>query len=203
MLSTYAVEVQNSGRQYLPDCKHAQPSLSPNQQLLPLTARVNADDHLEIGGCDVVDLVRKFGSPLYILDEETLRSACQQYRQAFARYYPGEAQVLYASKAWSCLAVVAIAASEGLGIDVVSGGEIYTALQAGVSPTQLYFHGNNKSFDELRFAVESGCNIVVDNWHELKLLVNLAQTAELGGRTRNSKLRTQDSPHPSPLTPPS
>ncbi|MCL6433142.1 MAG: diaminopimelate decarboxylase [Leptolyngbyaceae cyanobacterium HOT.MB2.61] len=195
MVSTHAVEGQNSGCQYLPDRNSTQATPSPNQQLLPLTARINADDHLEIGGCDVVDLVRKFGSPLYILDEETLRSACRQYREAFARYYPGEAQVLYASKAWSCLAVVAIAASEGLGIDVVSGGEIYTALQAGVSPTRLYFHGNNKSFDELRFAVESGCNIVVDNWHELKLLVDLSQGIEPG-----EKFSTPITPHPSPLT---
>lgn len=175
MVSTHAVEVQNSGCQYLPNAGHsgsAKPS--PNQQLLPLTAKVNAGDRLEIGGCDVVDLVQKFGSPLYILDEDTLRSTCQQYREAFARYYPGESQVLYASKAWNCLAVCAIVTQEGLGIDVVSGGEIYTALQAGAHPNKLYFHGNNKSRDELKFAVESGCNIVVDNWHELKTLVELS-----------------------------
>jgi diaminopimelate decarboxylase len=194
MVSTQAVEVQNSdnqnsGYQYLPDgadgaetgLQNSSDSVSPNQQLLPLTARVNRDAHLEVGGCDVVELVQRFGSPLYILDEETLRSACRQYRQAFERYYPGEAQVLYASKAWSCLAVCAIAASEGLGIDVVSGGEIYTALQAGADPQKLYFHGNNKSQDELRLAVESGCNIVVDNWHELKLLVGLAEEQRSGG----------------------
>jgi diaminopimelate decarboxylase len=203
MVSTQAVEVQNSdnqnsGYQYLPDgadgaetgLQNSSDSVSPNQQLLPLTARVNRDAHLEVGGCDVVELVQRFGSPLYILDEETLRSACRQYRQAFERYYPGEAQVLYASKAWSCLAVCAIAASEGLGIDVVSGGEIYTALQAGADPPKLYFHGNNKSQDELRLAVESGCNIVVDNWHELKLLVGLAEEQRSGGAfsTLNAQL---------------
>ena len=154
-------------------------SLSPNQQLLPLTAVVNSSDHLEIGGCDVVDLVRQYGSPLYILDEVSLRTACQQYRDAFANHYQGQSQVLYASKAWSCLAVCAIVGSEGLGIDVVSAGEILTALRAGVSPSLIYFHGNNKSADELSYALESGCTIVVDNWHELQTLDLLAKEQSL------------------------
>ena len=149
-------------------------SLSPNQQLLPLTALVNPSDRLEVGGCDVVELVQQYGSPLYILDEFSLRTACQQYRDAFAKYYQGQSQVLYASKAWSCLAVCAIVGSEGLGIDVVSAGEILTALRAQVSPSLIYFHGNNKSIDELSYALESNCTIVVDNWHELKTLDCLA-----------------------------
>jgi diaminopimelate decarboxylase len=147
---------------------------SPNQELLPLTAKVNGDV-LEIGGCEVTALVEQFGSPLYILDEETLRATCAQYRDAFAHYYPGETQVLYASKAWSCLAVCAIAASEGLGIDVVSAGEIHTALKAGVSPDKIYFHGNNKSREELQLAVESGCTVVADNWHDLETLADLGK----------------------------
>ena len=150
-------------------------SLSPNQQLLPLTAIVNSHDHLEIGGCDVVDLVSQYGSPLYILDEVSLRTACQQYRDAFSKHYQGQSQVLYASKAWSCLAVCAIVGSEGLGIDVVSAGEILTALRAGVSPSLIYFHGNNKSADELSYALEFGCTIVVDNWNELQTLALLAK----------------------------
>ena len=149
-------------------------SLSPNQQLLPLTALVNPSDRLEVGGCDVVELVQQYGSPLYILDEFSLRTACQQYRDAFAKYYQGQSQVLYASKAWSCLAVCAIVGSEGLGIDVVSAGEILTALRAQVSPNLIYIHGNNKSIDELSYALESNCTIVVDNWHELKTLDCLA-----------------------------
>ena len=147
---------------------------SPNQELLPLTARVNNRDCLEIGGCDVTSLVERFGSPVYIVDEVTLRTSCRQYRDAFAHYYPGESLVLYASKAWNCLAICAIAASEGLGIDVVSGGELYTALQAKVKGDKLYFHGNNKSRAELELAIESGCTIVVDNWLELKTLAALA-----------------------------
>ena len=171
MTLTQPVEVQ-SGRQYLPNST-ASGDPSPNQSLLPLTAQVNRSDCLEIGGCDVSELVQKFGSPLYVLDEESLRTACRQYRDAFKRYYPRESQVLYASKAWNCLAVCAIVRSEGLGIDIVSGGELYTALKAGLDPSKLYLHGNNKSLDELRLAIESSCTIVVDNWLELKTLATL------------------------------
>ncbi|MCM1982197.1 diaminopimelate decarboxylase [Lyngbya confervoides] len=146
---------------------------SPNQQLLPLTARVNDQDHLEIGGCDVTQLVQQFGSPLYILDEQTVRVACQQYRQAFARHYPGESLVLYASKAWNCLAVCALVADESVGIDVVSGGELYTALAAGMPAQRIYVHGNNKGREELALAIAAGCTIIADNWYELNLLVDL------------------------------
>lgn len=176
MVSTHALEGQSSSRRYLSDNRSDDTNAltaSPNQALLPLTTRTNRSDHLEVGGCDVVDLVQKFGSPLYILDEHTLRTACRQYRDAFSRYYSGESQVLYASKAWNCLAVCAIVASEGLGIDVVSGGELYTAVTAGVRPDRLYFHGNNKSRDELLYAIDVGCTIVVDNWFELETLAQL------------------------------
>lgn len=154
-LSMGSPKISLSGRQFLPSLTARADSLSPNQQLLPLTARVNTKDHLEIGGCDVVDMVNKFGSPLYILDEMTLRTGCRQYRDAFRRYYPGESQVLYASKAWNCLAVCAIAAGEGLGIDVVSGGELYTALQARIRPNMIYCRNSNvadsKKNDKLDF----------------------------------------------------
>ncbi len=178
MVSTHPTGVQHSGSQYLPQRHDTKANPSPNQELLPLTARVHHHDLLEIGGCDVTTLVEQFGSPLYILDEETLRSACQQYRDAFKQYYKGESQVLYASKAWNCLAVCAIAASEGLGIDVVSGGELYTALQAGVSPNKIYLHGNNKSREELILAIESGVTVVADNWYELRTLVEIAQPGQ-------------------------
>jgi diaminopimelate decarboxylase len=173
MVSTQSTGVQDSGSRYLSKANRESTKVSPNQELLPLTARINSRDCLEIGGCDVTTLVQQFGSPLYILDEETLRTACRQYRDSFRDYYKGESQVIYASKAWSCISVCAIVASEGLGIDVVSGGELHTALTAGVSPNKIYFHGNNKSREELIFAIESGCTIVVDNWYELKTLVDL------------------------------
>lgn len=156
---------------YLPPSDAA--TTSPNQLLLPLTAKINDRDRLEIGGCDVTELLQQFGSPLYILDEVTLRTACRQYRESFERYYPGPSQVIYASKAWSCLAVCGIVAQEGLGFDVVSGGELYTTLQAGVSPEKIYFHGNNKSREELQFAVDKDCAIMVDNWLELQILAEI------------------------------
>ncbi len=186
MLSTHPAGMK-SGCQYLPD-PTSNPARSPNQELLPLTAQINNRNCLEIGGCDVTSLVQQFGSPLYILDEATLRMACRQYRDAFKRHYEGESQVLYASKAWSCLAVCAIVNSEGLGTDVVSGGELYTALQAGVLPDKLYLHGNNKSIEELTLAVETGCTIVVDNWQELHTL------AKFG--VRSSEFRVQDNSAP-------
>ncbi|MFY7807061.1 MAG: diaminopimelate decarboxylase [Limnoraphis robusta] len=167
--------MEKSGLQYLPQSTEISKTRSPNQELLPLSARVNDQDHLEIGGCDVKLLVERFGSPLYIVDEQTLRSACRQYREAFERYYPGESLVLYASKAWSCLAICALVASEGLGLDVVSGGELYTAIQANVNPNTLYLHGNNKSLDELQLAIETGCTIVIDNWLDLQMLAQLSE----------------------------
>ena len=175
MVFTSPTDVQNPGsRQYLSFSSGSEP-LSPNQQLLPLTAAITPDDHLAVGGCDVVKLLEQFGSPLYILDEPTLRTACHQYRHGFNRHYPGETLVLYASKAWSCLAVCAIVTDEGLGIDVVSGGELATAAQAGANPDHIYFHGNNKSVEELTMALDMGCRVVVDNWLELKTLAELAR----------------------------
>ncbi|MGB3572726.1 MAG: hypothetical protein WBA01_11835 [Phormidesmis sp.] len=132
---------QASSRQYL---AKVSAQTSPNQSLLPWSAAVNDKDHLTVGGCDVVDLIEEFGSPLYILDEQTLRTACRQYKQAFERHYPGESLIVYASKAWNCLAVCAIATQEGIAIDVVSGGELQTAVAAGAKVKMMYFHGNNK-----------------------------------------------------------
>jgi diaminopimelate decarboxylase len=176
MLSTDP-SLQNSGHRYLPKIDDLDRLPSPNQELLPLTAKVNRNDCLEIGGCDLTELVEQFGSPLYVLDEFTLRTACRQYRDSFANYYSGESQVIYASKAWSCLAVCRIIDSEGLGFDVVSGGELYTTLQAGVKSDRIYFHGNNKSADELNLAIDSGCTVIVDNWLELEMLAGMAATA--------------------------
>jgi diaminopimelate decarboxylase len=195
MLSTDTAGAENSGVQYLPSPSNWDTPRSPNQQLLPLRATVNSRDCLEIGGCDVMTLVERFGSPLYILDEVTLRTACRQYRDGFARYYKGDSQVLYASKAWNCLAVCAIAASEGLGIDVVSGGELYTALQAGVKAEKLYLHGNNKSKAELELAIESGCTIVVDNWLELHTLADWKlPTSDLSGESNEEPTHPKSNP---------
>ncbi|GBF79954.1 diaminopimelate decarboxylase [Aphanothece sacrum] len=180
MIST-ELKTANSGKDYIPEIIPGQKQRSPNQSLLPLSASINKNDCLEIGGCDLKTLVEQFGSPLYILDEFTLRTACSQYREAFNTYYPGISQVIYASKAWSCLAVVSIVASEQLGFDVVSAGELHTTVTAlekmGYSPekiaNQIYFHGNNKSVEELQLAIAIKCTIIVDNWLELETLVKL------------------------------
>ncbi len=204
MVSTQSTGVQYSGSKYLPQASRESTDISPNQELLPLSARINSRDRLEIGGCDVTTIIQQFGSPLYILDEETLRTACRQYRDSFKRYYKGESQVIYASKAWSCLAVCAIVASEGLGIDVVSGGELHTGLTAGVSPDKIYFHGNNKSREELIFAIKSSCTIVVDNWYELQTLIDLGVSTadfELKPTDEQSPLPTPHSPLPTPHSP--
>lgn len=156
---------------------HPEQTLSPNQSLRPLTSRINSRGHLEIGGCDVVELVRQFGSPLYILDEWTLRRACQLYRDTWARCYAGGSRVLYATKAWNCLAICALALQEGLGLDVASGGELYTALQAGAKGEDLYLHGNAKSLDELNLALETGCTLVVDSLYELQQVSALTTPA--------------------------
>ncbi|MBW4699390.1 MAG: diaminopimelate decarboxylase [Aphanocapsa lilacina HA4352-LM1] len=143
---------------------------SPNQAIAPLATRTDDRGHLIIGGCDVVDLAQRFGTPLYILDEATLRAACTQYVEAFKRHYAGDFRVLYASKAWSNLAICAVVHRCGLGIDAVSAGEVHTALRAGVPGEMVYLHGNNKSEVEIRFAAEVGATVVADNWLDLEIL---------------------------------
>jgi diaminopimelate decarboxylase len=162
-------QTQNTAQRYLVN------ATSPNQSLFPLTAKVNGHDRLEVGGCDVTELAKTYGTSLYILDEVTLRTACQQYRDAFKQHYPGESLVIYASKAWNCLAVCAIVRSEGLGIDVVSAGELYTATQAGFTGEKIYVHGNNKSIEELQMSIDQNATIVVDSWSELRTLAELSQ----------------------------
>ncbi|WP_017328161.1 diaminopimelate decarboxylase [Synechococcus sp. PCC 7336] len=151
---------------------------SPNQSLYPITATINAAGHLEVGGCDVVELATQYGTPLYIVDETTIRQSCRSYRDSWSRHYSDEADkalVLYASKAWNCKAICALVAEEGLGLDVVSGGELYTALEAGVPGDRIYLHGNYKSAAELQLAIDAGATVVLDNLHELQMLTHLAQ----------------------------
>ncbi len=147
---------------------------SPNRNLAPLSARLDPLGRLQVGGCLLSDLARTYGSPLYVLDEATLRATCRAYRQALAEHYPGEALALYASKANSSLAITALVASEGLGLDAVSAGELLTALEGGMPPERIVLHGNNKSSEELRLAVDRGVTVVLDNWHDIELLGRLA-----------------------------
>jgi len=139
------------------------------------TQSINRQGHLVIGGCDTVALATQFGTPLYIMDEAHIRDICRQYHSAFVKGLEN-AEVIYASKAFSTLAMCRIIDEEGLGIDVVSGGELYTALQANFSAARIYFHGNNKSSEELVMAIKAGVGrIVVDNFFEMGILNDLAK----------------------------
>ncbi len=143
--------------------------------LFPLTQKVDSQGHLLIGGCDCVELSKKFGTPLYVFDEDTLRSRCREFKTEFTRRY-SDTIIIYASKAFLNLAVANILKEEGLGLDVVSGGELSIAQSVDFPKEQVYFHGNNKTADELKLALDWGIGrIVVDNLHELELLNSLAR----------------------------
>ena len=148
--------------------------LSPNRNLAPLTARRDGQGRLAVGGCLLSDLTRTYGTPLYVLDEATLRATCRAYRLALAEHYPGETLALYASKANSSLAITALVASEGLGLDAVSAGELLTALEGGMPAERIVLHGNNKSAEELQLAIDRGVTVVLDNWNDIELLSRLA-----------------------------
>ncbi len=137
------------------------------------TQRVNAQGHLEIGGCDAVELAERFGTPLYVLDETAFRERCQRYRRAF-HALKSDVQILYAGKAALNLAICEMVHQEGLGLDVVSGGELYTALRARFPPERIYLHGVYKTDAELRMAIEAGIHaIVLDNFGEIERLCAL------------------------------
>ena len=149
---------------------------SPNRNLAPITAELDADGRLQVGGCGLSSLARTYGTPLYVLDEASLRGTCRAYREALAAHYPGEALALYASKANSSLAISALVASEGLGLDAVSAGELLTALEGGMPADRIVFHGNNKSPRELNEALDAGVGrIVLDNDLEIVTLDAAAQ----------------------------
>ncbi len=131
------------------------------------TLKINEKGHLSIGGADCVDLVREFGSPLYVYDEAHIRNMMRIYRETIEEEYGGNGLVLYASKAFSCEAMYAIAKSERIGADVVSGGELYTAMQAGFPAKDICMHGNNKLPQEISYALDCGVGlIVVDAYSE-------------------------------------
>jgi diaminopimelate decarboxylase len=142
--------------------------------LFPLTAEVNKQGRLLIGGCDVVDLAEEFGTPLYLFDELTLRHKCREFKDEFCKYYP-DTVVIYACKAFLNRALALIFKEEGLGLDVVSGGELSIAHSVDFPLDNVYFHGNNKTPEELNLALDWGVGrIVVDNFYELELLNGLA-----------------------------
>ncbi len=139
---------------------------------------VNEKGHLTIGGMDTVELAKEYGTPLYVMDEDLIRKNCRMYKNALEKDYDGRGLVLYANKAFCSLFTCRIAAEEGLGLDVVSGGELYTALKAGFPMERVCFHGNNKTYDEIRMAVDNNVgHIIVDNIYELEMLEAIAANA--------------------------
>jgi len=150
------------------------------RHILPLTAAVDDATHLTVGGCDTVELARQFGTPLYVFDEEDLRDRCRELRREFEARH-ADVLIVYAAKAYLGRALASLVAEEGLGLDVVSGGELACARSVGFPLERVYFHGNNKSAPEIREALAASVGrVVVDNFHELALLGNAA--ASLGRR---------------------
>jgi diaminopimelate decarboxylase len=146
---------------------------SPNTKIQPASASVNERGHLAIGGCDTTELAETYGTPLYVVDEQTIRDAADAVNNGLS-IYPN-AKALYAGKAFLCLAMCHLVKQLGLGIDVVSPGELYTATRAEFPAELIYMHGNNKSADEITQGLEYGdVNIVIDNTSELALVSDIA-----------------------------
>ncbi|MCY9589425.1 diaminopimelate decarboxylase [Paenibacillus chitinolyticus] len=138
------------------------------------TSRVNALGHLEVGGVDTTELAARYGTPLYVVDEALVRRRCREFVDAF-QASGLKFQVAYASKAFCVMAMCRIIAEEGLSLDVVSDGELFTALQAGFPPERIHFHGNNKTPAEIEMALDAGIGcFVVDNFTELRMLDAIA-----------------------------
>ena len=148
---------------------------SPNKNIVPVTTSIEKNGKLFIGGCSIEELVNKYDSPLYILDEATLRKSCRAYKNALEKYYPGESLPIYASKANSSIFMSNLISSEGFGLDAVSEGELITALKGGVPNEKIVFHGNNKSDKEIEFAINNEIKVIVDNNHDLKRLKEISE----------------------------
>ena len=142
--------------------------------MYPADARVSETGRLEVGGCDLVELAKDFGTPAYVYAEDDLRAKAKEFTDAFARRTE-HFEIVYASKAFPCTAVYRLFADEGLSCDVASGGELHLALRGGFDARKIYMHGNNKTEAELRYAVEQGVGtIVADSFHELERLQRIA-----------------------------
>ena len=137
---------------------------------------VNEKNHLTVGGCDAVELAREYKTPLYCMDEETIRENCRLYKNSIDKFYGGNGRASFASKALCVAGVLKIVAEEGLGLDVVSGGELYTAKVAGFPMEKVAFHGNNKTPEEIEMALDFNIGrFIVDNEYELETLSRIAK----------------------------
>ena len=146
--------------------------MSTNQSLKPITTEWK--ENLTIGGCDLTKLAKEYGTPLYVIDEATLRAVCRDNKEAFSDYK--NIKMMYASKALSNLAIASILDDEGFGFDAVSAGEIYTVYKAGVDMSKVLFNGNNKTQREIELALELKVGrFSVDNFYEAELLNKISQ----------------------------
>lgn len=153
---------------------------------LPDTSRVNSAGHLEVAGCDLMELAAEYGTPLIIYDEDQIRDRFREYRRAFS-VRTDDFDIIYASKAFTCIAMCQLIIQEGISLDVASGGELFTALKAWFTPENIYLHGNANSRDELERAVRSEVgHVVVDSLDELAALDEIAGAQ---GKVQNILLR--------------
>lgn len=137
---------------------------------------VNEKGHLTAGGADTVELAERYGTPLYVMDKALIRKHCKSFKESIDKFYGGGGLVCYASKAFCCLEMCRIMKEEGIGLDVVSIGELYTAVKSGADCEKICFHGNNKTDEELEYAVEMKVGrIIVDNVYELERLDKIAE----------------------------
>jgi diaminopimelate decarboxylase len=144
----------------------------------PVGSRVNERGHLEIAGCDVVELAEEFGTPAYIYAEQEMRDRARAYRESFERL-TDDFEVVFASKAMPCTAVYRLFAEEGLSVDVASGGELHMALRAGFEPSRIHMHGNNKSDEEILFAARAGVgHLILDSFDEIDRCERLLEQSQ-------------------------
>lgn len=137
---------------------------------------VSPKGNLSWEGIDLLDLIEMYGTPLYVMNETMIRENINIFKTSLNKYFGENGLIIYASKAFCTKAMCQIAKEEGIGLDVVSGGELYTALSVNFDPDKIFFHGNNKTYDELEMAVEKGVKIVLDNFDELEMLSLICRT---------------------------
>jgi diaminopimelate decarboxylase len=172
MTASEASTVSGSG----PTARGADPIAG--SAVYPIGSRVNERGHLEVGGCDVVELAAQFGTPAYIYAEDDIRMRARAYLDAF-RARSDDFEVLYASKAMPITAVYRLCVEEGLSVDVASGGELYTALRAGSDPQRIYMHGNNKTAAEIRLGAGAGVgHLILDSFDEIELCESVLESRQ-------------------------
>ena len=136
---------------------------------------INKINHLEINGCDSIDLIKKYGSPLYVIDQSIVENRCQKLNKIMSKYF-NKYRIMYASKALNTMAILKLVTKNNLGIDTVSIGELYTALKANIKSNLIELHGNSKNYDEIKMAIDNNIySIIVDNFDELNIIKEISK----------------------------